>query len=100
MPIQLSRRGLLKAAPFAAPIGLIGPRVFAGNRIALPGDLAAPPICRAAATVPVTAVDGRRSLKLTWNANAICTAGVPVAVQKGFFAKRNLDVELINFGGS
>jgi NitT/TauT family transport system substrate-binding protein len=39
-------------------------------------------------------------LKLTWNANAICTVGVPVAQQKGYFDKRNLDVELINFGGS
>src|SRR6202000_815422 len=38
--------------------------------------------------------------KLTWNATAICTSGVPVAQQKGFFAKRNLDVELVNFGGS
>jgi NitT/TauT family transport system substrate-binding protein len=41
-----------------------------------------------------------RKMKLTWNANAICTAGVPVAAATGLFTKRNLDVELINFGGS
>jgi NitT/TauT family transport system substrate-binding protein len=66
----------------------------------MPDGLAAPPICQAAASVPVTVVDRKRPLKLTWNANAICTVGVPVAMQKGLFAKRNLDVELINFGGS
>jgi NitT/TauT family transport system substrate-binding protein len=98
--IHLSRRGLIRAAGAAAPLGLIGPRVFAGNRIAVPDGLAAPPICRTAASVPVTVVPDKRSLKLTWNASAICTVDVPVAAQKGYFAKRNLDVELINFGGS
>lgn len=42
----------------------------------------------------------RRTLRLTWNASAICTVGVPVAQTKGYFEKRNLSVELINFGGS
>jgi NitT/TauT family transport system substrate-binding protein len=97
-----SRRSLLRAATVAVPLGLIGPRVFASSRIAIPdGELAAPPICHAAASVPLTVVPGApRKLKLTWNASAICTAGIPVAVAKGFFAKRNLDVELMNFGGS
>jgi NitT/TauT family transport system substrate-binding protein len=98
--LSVSRRGLLRAAGAAAPLGLIGPRVFAGNRIALPDNLAAPPICNAAATVPVTVVNQKRALKLTWNASAICTVGVPVAQHEGYFSKRNLDVELINFGGS
>jgi NitT/TauT family transport system substrate-binding protein len=98
--LSVSRRDLLRAASVAAPLGLIGPRVFAGNRIAMPDDMLAPPICKAAASVPVTVVDGKRSLKLTWNASAICTVGVPVAQQNGYFAKRNLDVELVNFGGS
>jgi NitT/TauT family transport system substrate-binding protein len=96
----LSRRGLIKAASAAAPLGLLGPKVFAGNRVVLPDTLAAPPICNAAASVPVTVVPAKRSLKLTWNATAICVVGVPVALRKGLFAKRNLDVELINFGGS
>jgi NitT/TauT family transport system substrate-binding protein len=97
---SMSRRSLMRAAPIAASLGLIGPRVFASSRIAMPDSLAAPPICRTAAEVPVTVVPNRHAPKLTWNATAICTSGVPVAQKKGFFAKRNLDVELINFGGS
>jgi len=61
----------------------------------LPGDL---PICRVADTAPVTGP--LKKLKLTWNANAICTVGVPVADKFGIFAKHGLDVEAINFGGS
>ena len=49
----------------------------------------------------MTVVPGAvRDLKLTWNASAICTVGVPVADAKGLFKKRNLNVELVNFGGS
>ena len=97
----MSRRRLLHAAGAAAaivPLGLAAPAVLASSRFgALPADLAAPPICRAAVTV----VSGApRELKLTWNASAICTASVPVAAVKGLFTKRNLDVEMINFGGS
>lgn len=95
----LSRRGLLRAAGIAAPMGLAASHVFAGNRLVMPSDLAAPPICKAA-TIPVTVVSQKKSLKFTWNATAICTVGVPVAQAKGYFTKRNLDVELINFGGS
>src|ERR1700693_3046082 len=97
---SVSRRGLLAAAGVAVPLGVIGPRVFASNRIAIPDSLMAPPICKAAASVPVTVVAEKRALKLTWNASAICTVGVPVAQQKGYFTKRNLDIDLINFGGS
>ncbi len=101
----VSRRRVLRATGAAAalvPLGLAAPSVFASNRIrALPAELAAPPICEASATVPVTVLPGApRKLKLTWNASAICTAGVPVAAATGLFTKRNLDVELINFGGS
>ncbi len=96
----LSRRGLLHAVGIALPLGLSGSRVFASSRPAMPSEVAAPSICRAAASVPVTIVDRKRTLKLTWNANAICTVGVPVAMQKGLFTKRNLEVELTNFGGS
>jgi NitT/TauT family transport system substrate-binding protein len=84
------------------PLGLVAPRVFATSRPAAWLDpIAAPPICRAAVQVPLTVVPGsRKSLRLTWNASAICTVGVPVAQTKGYFEKRNLAVELINFGGS
>jgi NitT/TauT family transport system substrate-binding protein len=44
--------------------------------------------------------EGAKSLKLSWNAGAICTAPVPVALTQGFFHKHGLDVELVNFAGS
>jgi NitT/TauT family transport system substrate-binding protein len=99
---DLSRRRLLQAAAVAAPVGLGVSRGFAFNRPLVPdGLMGAPPICRTAADVPVTVIPGaKRQLRLTWNAGAICTVGVPVAQQRGLFAKRNLDVELVNFGGS
>lgn len=82
---QSSRRALLRAAGGAAlaiPAGAMAPHAFA------PADpLAFDPsvICRANAasgTAAAAAPGPRRRLKLTWNANAICTVGVPVA----FFA--------------
>ena len=44
--------------------------------------------------------EGLKTLKLSWNAGAICTAPVPVAVKQGFFRKHGLQVELVNFAGS
>jgi NitT/TauT family transport system substrate-binding protein len=101
-PGGLSRRTLLRTVGIAAPLGLVGSHVFASSRLAIPtSELAAPPICRAAAEVPITVLPGApRKLKVTWNASAICVAGIPVAQAKGLFTKRNLDVELTNFGGS
>jgi len=98
-----SRRSLLRAAGIATlafPAGAMAPRDFA------PADpLALDPsaICRAgtASGVAAAAAPGpRRKLKLTFNANSICTVGVPVAARQGIFERYNLDVELINFGGS
>jgi NitT/TauT family transport system substrate-binding protein len=86
----------------ALPVGFLGPHVFATSRAGVSlNPVAASPICHAAAEVPLTVVSGqRKSLRLTWNASAICTVGVPVAQTKGYFDKRNLSVDLINFGGS
>jgi NitT/TauT family transport system substrate-binding protein len=56
-------------------------------------------ICRTALRAPVV-LPATKKLRLTWNANAVCTVGVPVAVAKGFFERHNLDVEMVNFGGS
>ena len=95
-----SRRALLRAAGVAAmavPAGAMAPRGFALN-----DPFANAPICRAGASgLAAAAAPGpRRKLKLTWNANAICVVGVPVAATQGIFERHNLDVELINFGGS
>jgi NitT/TauT family transport system substrate-binding protein len=41
-----------------------------------------------------------RQLTLAWNASSICTVAAPMAKERGIFAKHNLDVNFINFGGS
>jgi NitT/TauT family transport system substrate-binding protein len=41
-----------------------------------------------------------KPLKLSWNASAICTAPVAVALKQGIFQKHGLQVELVNFAGS
>ncbi|MBX6746227.1 MAG: ABC transporter substrate-binding protein [Acetobacteraceae bacterium] len=100
MTDRSSRRALLRAAGITAlaiPAGAMAPRAL------VPADpLAAPPICRTATTsLAAAAAPGpRRKLKLTWNANSICTVGVPVAASQGIFERHNLDIEMINFGGS
>jgi NitT/TauT family transport system substrate-binding protein len=103
-----SRRTIIATAGAATVLtfGAGITRVFASARVTAGGistrDLAAlenPEICHVADSAPAITAPAKQ-LKLTWNANAICTVGVPVAAQKGYFAKHGLDVELINFGGS
>jgi NitT/TauT family transport system substrate-binding protein len=61
----------------------------------LPADS---PICRAAARGE--ALQGPpRKLTLAWQASAICTSAAPVAKERGIFAKHNLNVDFVNFGG-
>jgi NitT/TauT family transport system substrate-binding protein len=93
----ISRRGLLRAAGAAGltvPFGLIGARALAQS-----DPLAHAPIC--AAPIQIADAGGAlKPIKLTWNANAICTVAVPAADERGIFAKHGLSVELVNFGGS
>jgi len=74
---RLSRRQLLNTAAAASVVGVTG---LAGNAV------------RAAAPL--------REIKLAWNANAICLAAAPVALERGIFEKHGLKVELVNFTGS
>ncbi len=104
---SVGRRALLRtaiAAGAVAPLALAAPRVFAAVGAPAAAKLPAgwnPPIYHTAADIPPVVVAGPpHALRLTWNANAICTVGVPVAKEKGIFARHNLDVELTNFGGS
>lgn len=93
-----TRRTFLRAAAVGGtllPAGVLAQRAFVGG---LPAEFD-PAICRASFGTPVVLPE-KRSLKLTWNATAICTVGVAVAQEKGHFARHNLDVELVNFGGS
>ncbi len=77
---SFSRRTLLRtagAAGVVTSLAALGTQVYADN-----------------------AAKPKKHLRLTWNANAICTVAVPAALQRGIFAKHNLEVELVNFGGS
>ncbi|MEH3064387.1 MAG: ABC transporter substrate-binding protein, partial [Methylobacterium radiotolerans] len=94
-----SRRRLLQvgAAAAALPLGL----GMGTGRAWAPGP-GAPfdpgPLCRpAAAEAPAGPL---RTVKLAWNATAICTAAAPFAKEQGIFARHGLDVEFVNFGGS
>ncbi|WP_243634288.1 ABC transporter substrate-binding protein [Roseicella frigidaeris] len=103
MSLPSSRRALLRAAGTAAlalPAGAMAPRAALPGLDAILNDPAA--ICRVAggAGGAFAAPGPRRKLTLSFNANAICTVGATVAAQQGFFARNNLDVELVNFGGS
>ncbi|MGA2549090.1 MAG: ABC transporter substrate-binding protein [Burkholderiaceae bacterium] len=71
----ISRRALLKAAGaavIAAPLGIIGTRSFAAPR----------------------------KLTFAWNASAFCLTPIVAAVERGYFEKNGLEVELINYTGS
>ena len=81
-PASLSRRAWLRKTAWAAGAAALG-----GGSLSLSSSLAF-------AEGPLT------PLKLSWNAGAICTAPVPVAVKQGFFRQRGLQVELVNFAGS
>jgi NitT/TauT family transport system substrate-binding protein len=95
----LSRRSVLTLAGAigaAAPFGFFEAARALTAPPYLPGE---PLICRAAASGE--ALQGPpRQLKLAWNANAACTVAAAVAKERGIFAKHNLDVEFVNFGGS
>ncbi|WP_424139591.1 ABC transporter substrate-binding protein [Roseomonas chloroacetimidivorans] len=99
------RRSFLRAAGLlgtALPMGGMAahPRITPQD-VGLPFALDPSAICRVSTGAPSAAAPGeRRELKLTWNANAVCTVGVPVAEQTGIFERHNLKVELINFGGT
>jgi len=97
----LSRRTVLA---LAGAFGVTTPIVMAGvaraltavKSVPLPAEL---PLCRAA-IAGEGLLGPPRALTLAWNATSICTAAAPVAKERGVFAKHNLDVDFINFGGS
>jgi NitT/TauT family transport system substrate-binding protein len=65
------------------------------------GSLDAPPICRVAADANTVAPGpSPREIKISFSPNAVCTVGIVVAEQLGFFARRNLKSERINFSTS
>src|SRR5262245_31157367 len=97
----LSRRtvlGLAGVFGFATPVAMVGAAraLTAMKSGSLPEEL---PLCRAA-TTGEQLTGSPRTLTLACNATSVCTAAAPVAKERGVFAKHNLDVGFINFGGS
>src|SRR5438128_10372235 len=97
----LSRRtvlGLAGAFGVATPIAMAGVARALATVQSAPSPVALP-LCRTAMTGE--GLSGPpRALTLAWNATSVCTAAAPVAKERGVFAKHNLDVDFINFGGS
>lgn len=100
---RISRRSLLGIAGVVgagAPFALMeGARALPPFGAPLPEPFGDTPICRTAATGE-SAGGPLRHLTLAWNATAICTTAAPVAKERGIFARHNLDVDFINYGGS
>lgn len=100
---RLSRRSLLAIAGVCgagAPLAsLQGARALTLFGTSLPEPFADGQICRTAVTAK-SAGGPPRQLTLAWNASSICTTAAPVAKERGFFARHNLDVDFINYGGS
>jgi NitT/TauT family transport system substrate-binding protein len=95
-----SRRSLLIAsgtAMAASAASAIGAAAFP---VAVPSGLDGAPLCGNRLIKTAAAGGAVTKLKLAWNATAICTASAPVAKERGFFARHDLDVEFVNFGGS
>jgi NitT/TauT family transport system substrate-binding protein len=100
-PHGVSRRtmlGLAAALGGGTAVGMAGvARAWTALKSApLPDEL---PVCRAAMTAERLS-GAPRALTLAWNASSVCTAAAPVAKERGIFAKHNLDVDFVNFGGS
>jgi NitT/TauT family transport system substrate-binding protein len=81
--------GLMQAARALPPFGL-GP---AAEPL---GDI---PICRASDTVEAPK-GAARHIRFAYNGTGICTAAVPVALHRGYFAQHNLDVEFLQLAGT
>jgi NitT/TauT family transport system substrate-binding protein len=100
-PPNPSRRTVLGLAALfgvATPVAMAGVAraVTATKSSPLPDEL---PVCRAAMNGERRSGPARQ-LTLAWNASSICTVAAAVAKERGIYAKHNLDVDFINFGGS
>jgi sulfonate transport system substrate-binding protein len=100
---RLSRRALISGAGafgFGASLGSLSiAKAWSGiGAGSLRDALDQFPICTTAAASE--AAGPPRAIKVAWNATAICTSAAPIAKERGFFARHNLDAEFVNFGGS
>jgi NitT/TauT family transport system substrate-binding protein len=90
------RRAILgiAATGLTVPLGAMAPAAWRTDR--LPFNA---PICRVAAEA-IAPGSTPREIRLCWGATAVCHTGIAAADQLGFFAKRNLKVERINYSGA
>ena len=99
----LGRRAFLRfgLSGLTVPLGAMAPASWHTGQSSPLDALVQPPLCHVAANM-TTVVPGStpRELKITWNTNAVCNVGVAVADERGYFTKRNLKVEKINFAGA
>jgi len=85
----------------AVPLGAMAPASWRADRSSSLDGLGRAPICRVAAGTDAVAPGAApREIKMVWNSSSICTVGVPVAEQRGFFAKRNIKIEKVNIAGA
>ena len=61
---------------------------------------AAAAVVGSAALLGASAWSQPRKLTFAWSQAGFCLAPVPVALERGFFEKNGLDVELLNWAGS
>lgn len=102
MSKPLSRRSALVAgiAGLAAPLAMMhGARALSPLRFGAAQDpLADAPICRVSDPAPESGP--KRHIRFAYNGTGICTAAVPVALHRGYFARHNLDVEFVQLAGA
>lgn len=96
---NLTRRALLGTSLASlAPLPFLPDRARAATMGSMGHDDSQ---CAAAGKGLVPPVPGpTRRLTIAWNESAVCTAAVPVAKAKGFFARYNIDVDYVNFAGA
>jgi NitT/TauT family transport system substrate-binding protein len=61
--------------------------------------LSGTPICKVAGSEEAPKGPPRH-IRFAYNGTGICTAAVPVALHRGFFARHNLDVEFLQLAGN
>jgi NitT/TauT family transport system substrate-binding protein len=66
----------------------------------VPTSLGNIPICRASDTSAADPKGTPVHIRFAYNGTGICTAAVPVALHRGYFANHNLDVEFLQLAGS
>jgi NitT/TauT family transport system substrate-binding protein len=94
------RRAFLRltASGLAVPLAAMAPASWRAGRSSQLDALSHPPICHVAADANAVAPGSTpRLIRIPFSPNAVCTVGIPVAEQLGFFARRNIKVEKINF---